>query len=114
LKSFSAILQEEYQRAAGKAPVLSVHSETFEWANLRQCRERFTAAKRKSGGTIELLTIRGTTHMNQSDFSLVAAGWMKLLGKKSKVDAQRAQGVSSRAGLQWIQESEDVKGQRLL
>ncbi|GAQ82249.1 1-alkyl-2-acetylglycerophosphocholine esterase [Klebsormidium nitens] len=100
--------EEEYRRAAGKAPVISVHSEAFEWANLRACRERFTAAKRKAGGAIELLTIRGTKHTNQSDFALVATGWLKLLGKQSDVDPVRVQGVSSRAGLQWIQSNEGI------
>ena len=33
----------------GTPPVLSVHSEKFEWANLRACRQRFTAAKRAAG-----------------------------------------------------------------
>ena len=65
----------------------------------------------RSGGAIELLTIRGTTHMNQGDFALVASNLLKLLGRSSGCDPQRAQAVSSRAGLQWIQSSEGIDGE---
>jgi hypothetical protein len=68
--------QVDYSRLAGKSPVLLLNTEGFDWASLRDCRNKFLEGRAKADNVdtplvTVLMTIKGAEHMDQSDFPLL-------------------------------------------
>lgn len=55
-------MQADYERVAGNVPVLLLNTEKFDWASLRDCRNKFLAARARSDSAdstiTELLTMK--------------------------------------------------------
>lgn len=90
----------DYNRAAGNLPVLLLNTEKFDWKSLQDSRKRFLAARARSGSAVtELLTMKGTSHMDQSDFPLLFARAPKAVGRSAKLSVHHAKDINSRACL---------------
>lgn len=97
--------EADYERVAGNVPVLLLNTEKFEWKALKECRNKFLAARARTSGdaaVTELMTIKGTSHMDQSDFPLLFARPLKRVGMAGKLDIRHAKDINSRASLDFF------------
>ena len=54
-------MQADYDRVAGNVPVLLLNTEKFDWKSLRDCRNKFLAARARTIGdaaVTELMTMK--------------------------------------------------------
>jgi hypothetical protein len=77
--------QVDYSRLAGKVPVLLLNTESFNWAALRNGRKKFMKGRAQAHNEASplitaLMTIKGTTHMDQCDFPLLFPNIAKIAG----------------------------------
>jgi platelet-activating factor acetylhydrolase len=91
------------QRAVHK-PLLSIGSEAFmHWAENFDCVKQVCDEAQKAGGTLAwMTTIRGSTHLSQTDFAVLYPNWMSLL-MKTIVDPERAIYLTVRTALEFLQ-----------
>ncbi|KAM7192269.1 platelet-activating factor acetylhydrolase [Rhypophila sp. PSN 637] len=91
-------------------PILSIGSEAFmHWAEnfdrVRSiCREARRASSASSGGGsahVWMTTIRGSTHLSQTDFAVLYPNWMSLL-MKTIVNPQRAIYITVHSALEFL------------
>ncbi|KAG0575776.1 hypothetical protein KC19_5G030000 [Ceratodon purpureus] len=97
--------EADYERVAGNVPVLLLNTEKFDWKALKDCRNKFLAARARTSGeaaVTELMTMKGTSHMDQSDFPLLFARALKRAGMAGKLDIHHAKDINSRASLDFF------------
>lgn len=99
--------QDAYDRVAGNIPVLLLNTENFNWESLKDCRKKFLNARAQACGegdsvVTELLTMKGTSHMDQSDFPLLFKRASKRAVMKDKLDVHHAKDINSRASLDFF------------
>jgi platelet-activating factor acetylhydrolase len=83
-------------------PVLSVGSEAFmHWAENFDCIEQVCHEARASGTLSWMTTIRGSTHLSQTDFAILYPHWMSLL-IKTVVDPERAISLTVHSALEFL------------
>ncbi|KAJ7523058.1 hypothetical protein O6H91_18G035600 [Diphasiastrum complanatum] len=76
----------DYERVAGKVPVLLLNTESFEWKKLTDARKLFLDCRRAAANTTEdplvteVATIKGTCHQDQSDIPLLFPILSKKIG----------------------------------
>jgi platelet-activating factor acetylhydrolase len=63
--------QVDYSRLAGKSPVLLLNTEGFDWASLRDCRNKFLEGRAKADNVdtplvTVLMTIKVSSHLSIS------------------------------------------------
>uniref|UniRef100_A0A7I4B4T8 1-alkyl-2-acetylglycerophosphocholine esterase n=1 Tax=Physcomitrium patens TaxID=3218 RepID=A0A7I4B4T8_PHYPA len=99
---WAPVEKADYERAASNVPVLLLNTEHFNGKELQNSRNKFLRARAQLHGesaTTELLTMKGTSHEDQSDFPLLFAKALKRAGKASKLDVRNAKDINSRACL---------------
>jgi platelet-activating factor acetylhydrolase len=83
-------------------PVLSIGSEAFmHWAENFDCIEQVCHEARASGTLSWMTTIRGSTHLSQTDFAILYPHWMSLL-VKTVVDPERAISLTVHLALEFL------------
>ncbi|KAK4157825.1 platelet-activating factor acetylhydrolase, isoform II-domain-containing protein [Chaetomidium leptoderma] len=83
-------------------PVLSVGSEAFmHWAENFDCVEQVCREAREAGTLSWMTTIRGSTHLSQTDFGVLYPNWMSLL-MKTIVDPERAIYLTVSSALEFL------------
>lgn len=83
-------------------PVLSIGSEAFmHWAENFDCIEQVCREAQTSGTLSWMTTIRGSTHMSQTDFAILYPHWMSLL-IKTIVDPERAIYLTVHSALEFL------------
>lgn len=97
----------EFEKLAGKVPVLLLNTENFDWKALREARSTFLKARRDAtlnGRPLvtSLKTIKGTSHQDQSDFTMLFPTIMKKLGVAGKMDPFLTKDINSRACLDFL------------
>lgn len=97
----------EFEKLAGKVPVLLLNTENFDWKALRDARTMFVRARRdatQDGRALvtELKTIKGTSHQDQSDFTMLFPKIMKKMGVAGKLDPCLTKCINSRACLDFF------------
>ncbi|MCO5586450.1 hypothetical protein L7F22_040390 [Adiantum nelumboides] len=97
----------EFEKLAGKVPVLLLNTENFDWKALRDARGIFMKARRdatQDGRPLVtiLKTIKGTSHQDQSDFTMLFPKIMKKLGVAGKLDPFLTKNINSRACLDFL------------
>ncbi|KAI5084595.1 hypothetical protein GOP47_0000764 [Adiantum capillus-veneris] len=97
----------EFEKLAGKVPVLLLNTENFDWTALRDARGIFMKARRdatQDGRPLVtvLKTIKGTSHQDQSDFTMLFPKIMKKLGVAGKLDPFLTKSINSRACLDFL------------
>ncbi|KAK4105394.1 hypothetical protein N658DRAFT_411115, partial [Parathielavia hyrcaniae] len=89
------------QRSVHK-PVLSVGSEAFmHWGENFECVKRVCDEARAAGTLSWMMTIRGSTHLSQTDFAILYPNWMSLV-IKTIVDPQRAISLTVHSVLEFL------------
>jgi platelet-activating factor acetylhydrolase len=84
-------------------PVLSVGSEAFmHWSENFDCVKRVCDEARGAGTLAWMTTIRGSTHLSQTDFAVLYPNWMSLL-MKTIVDPERAIYLTVHSALEFLQ-----------
>jgi platelet-activating factor acetylhydrolase len=91
------------QQAVHK-PVLSIGSEAFmHWRENFDCVKQVCDEAQQAGGTLAwMTTIRGSTHLSQTDFAVLYPNWMSLL-MKTLVDPERAIYLTVHSALEFLQ-----------
>lgn len=83
-------------------PVLSIGSEAFmHWTENFDCIEQVCHEARASGTLSWMTTIRGSTHLSQTDFAVLYPNWMSLL-IKTIVDPDRAIYLTVHSALEFL------------
>ncbi|KAK4035387.1 platelet-activating factor acetylhydrolase, isoform II-domain-containing protein [Parachaetomium inaequale] len=83
-------------------PVLSIGSEAFmHWAENFHCVEQVCNEARAAGTLSWMTTIRGSTHLSQTDFAVLYPNWMSLL-IKTIVDPERAIYLTVHSALEFL------------
>jgi platelet-activating factor acetylhydrolase len=83
-------------------PVLSIGSEAFmHWAENFECVEQVCNEAREAGTLSWMTTIRGSTHLSQTDFAVLYPNWMSLL-IKTIVDPERAIYLTVNSALEFL------------
>ncbi|KAK4128895.1 phospholipase A2 [Parathielavia appendiculata] len=89
------------QRSVHK-PVLSVGSEAFmHWAENYDCVKKVCDEARAAGTLSWMMTIRGSTHLSQTDFAILYPNWMSLL-MKTIVNPERAISLTVHSALEFL------------
>lgn len=97
----------EYERLAGKIPVLLLNTENFDWKALHDARIMFIKARAEAsedgrGLITELKTIKGTSHQDQSDVTMLFPRIMKRTGVAGQLDPVLTKNINSRACLNFL------------
>ncbi|KAH7296961.1 hypothetical protein KP509_26G046500 [Ceratopteris richardii] len=97
----------EIEKLAGKVPVLLLNTENFDWKALRDARTMFMKARRdatQDGRPLVtvLKTIKGTSHQDQSDFTMLFPKIMKRMGVAGTLDPFVSKDINSRACLDFL------------
>ncbi|CAK9234888.1 unnamed protein product [Sphagnum troendelagicum] len=97
----------DYSRLAGKVPVLLLNTESFNWAALRNGRKKFMKGRAHAHNEASplitaLMTIKGTTHMDQCDFPLLFPNIAKIAGMTGALQATHSKDINSRACLDFL------------
>jgi platelet-activating factor acetylhydrolase len=83
-------------------PVLSIGSEAFmHWAENFSCIEQVCKEARAADTLSWMTTIRGSTHLSQTDFAVLYPNWMSLL-MKTIVDPKRAIYLTVHSALEFL------------
>ncbi|KAL2200040.1 platelet-activating factor acetylhydrolase, isoform II-domain-containing protein [Corynascus similis CBS 632.67] len=83
-------------------PVLSIGSEAFmHWADNFDCIEQVCKEAWAAGTLSWMTTIRGSTHLSQTDFAILYPNWMSLL-MKTLVNPERAIYLTVRSALEFL------------
>jgi platelet-activating factor acetylhydrolase len=83
-------------------PVLSIGSEAFmHWAENFNCIEQVCNEARAADTLSWMTTIRGSTHLSQTDFAVLYPNWMSLL-MKTIVDPKRAIYLTVHSALEFL------------
>ncbi|KAH6650258.1 platelet-activating factor acetylhydrolase, isoform II-domain-containing protein [Chaetomium tenue] len=83
-------------------PVLSIGSEAFmHWAENFDCIEQVCNEARAADTLSWMTTIRGSTHLSQTDFAVLYPNWMSLL-MKTIVDPKRAIYLTVHSALEFL------------
>lgn len=83
-------------------PVLSIGSEAFmHWAENFHCIEQVCREARAADTLSWMTTIRGSTHLSQTDFAVLYPNWMSLL-MKTIVDPKRAIYLTVHSALEFL------------
>nr|XP_024390730.1 platelet-activating factor acetylhydrolase 2, cytoplasmic-like isoform X2 [Physcomitrium patens] len=101
------IEQLDFDRVAGKVPLLLVNTELFEWNDLRRLRTLFLKARADARRdeqplVTELFTIKGARHMDQSDFPVMWPRIFKAAKLSGTVDASLVKDINSRLSLEFL------------
>ncbi|KAH9574960.1 hypothetical protein CY35_01G087500 [Sphagnum magellanicum] len=101
------IEQVHYDRLAGKAPILFLNNEKFEWEELRHLRNVFLKARAEAESdgqplVTQLITVKGTRHMDQSDFPVLYPRIFRAAKLSGKVNTRIVKDVNSRACLEFL------------
>ncbi|KAH9570178.1 hypothetical protein CY35_02G027700 [Sphagnum magellanicum] len=104
---WSPVEEVDYSRLAGKSPVLLLNTEGFDWASLRDCRNKFLEGRAKADNVdtplvTVLMTIKGTEHMDQSDFPLLFPTIAKRARMTGVLDPTQTKDINSRACLDFL------------
>ncbi|KAH6619553.1 platelet-activating factor acetylhydrolase, isoform II-domain-containing protein [Chaetomium sp. MPI-SDFR-AT-0129] len=83
-------------------PLLSIGSEAFmHWADNLACVERVCDEARSAGTLAWMMTIRGSTHLSQTDFAVLYPNCMSWF-MKNLVDPARAISITVRSALEFL------------
>ncbi|KAJ7523053.1 hypothetical protein O6H91_18G035600 [Diphasiastrum complanatum] len=99
----------DYERVAGKVPVLLLNTESFEWKKLTDARKLFLDCRRAAANTTEdplvteVATIKGTCHQDQSDIPLLFPILSKKIGISGTLDCMIAKNTNNWACLDFLQ-----------
>ncbi|CAK9191998.1 unnamed protein product [Sphagnum troendelagicum] len=101
------IEQVHYERLAGKVPILFLNNEQFEWEELRRLRNVFLKARAEAESdgqplVTQLITVKGTRHMDQCDFPVLYPRTFRAAKLSGEVNTRIAKDVNSRACLEFL------------
>ncbi|KAF3131605.1 hypothetical protein TWF703_007616 [Orbilia oligospora] len=98
----AAIQQPESQAAKIRTPLLGINSEAFmHWADNFEMVMRVFEEATKNNENCWMMTVKGTVHISQSDFTVVYPRLCALLLKAS-ADAERAIDININASLEFL------------
>jgi platelet-activating factor acetylhydrolase len=85
-----------------RKPLLSIGSEAFRhWQENKERVDQVCAEALEDGGLCWSITIRGSTHLSQTDFAVLYSGWMSWL-MKTIVHSQRAIFLTVASSLEFL------------